>query len=47
MLKSGKHNKKFYTQLWKTIKAGGIWKGEFQNKAKDGTLFWNKQPYHQ
>jgi PAS domain S-box-containing protein len=25
---------------WKTINAGGIWRGEFQNRRKDGTLFW-------
>ncbi|MCF6167950.1 PAS domain S-box protein [Lutibacter sp.] len=42
ILKSGKHTKEFYTQLWKTIKSGKTWKGEFQNKAKNGKLFWEQ-----
>ena len=29
-----------YKQLWKTISSGGTWRGEFQNRRKDGTLFW-------
>ena len=28
--------------LWQTIKAGGEWSGEFLNKAKDGSLFWER-----
>jgi len=42
ILKSGKHSKEYYTQLWKTIESGKIWKGEFQNKAKNGELFWEQ-----
>lgn len=42
ILKSGKHPKEFYTQLWGTIKSGEIWKGEFQNKSKNGNLFWEQ-----
>lgn len=26
--------------LWKTIVSGRTWKGEFHNRKKDGTLFW-------
>jgi PAS domain S-box-containing protein len=29
-----------YKDLWQTIKKGKNWKGEFNNKKKDGTLFW-------
>jgi diguanylate cyclase (GGDEF)-like protein/PAS domain S-box-containing protein len=29
-----------YKDLWKTITNGGAWKGEFQNKKKNGDLFW-------
>jgi PAS domain S-box-containing protein len=29
-----------YKELWKTITAGKDWKGEFHNKRKDGSLFW-------
>lgn len=26
--------------LWTTISAGNVWEGDFHNKRKDGTLFW-------
>ena len=42
ILKSGLQSKEYYTNLWKTIKAGNVWKGEFCNKAKKGHLFWEK-----
>jgi PAS domain S-box-containing protein len=42
ILYSGKHNKDFYIQLWKTISTGKTWKGQFQNKAKDGRFFWEQ-----
>ena len=29
-----------YKNLWETITAGFEWKGELQNKRKDGSLFW-------
>ena len=37
---SGEKNADAYDQLWKTISSGGEWRGEFHNKRKDGTLFW-------
>jgi len=40
VLKSGNQTKEFYTKLWKKLAAGKVWKGEFQNKAKNGKLFW-------
>ena len=40
ILKSGKHDEEFYRELWQTISAGGVWRGEFCNKRKDGTLYW-------
>jgi len=40
ILNSGYHSKTFYRELWKTICNGEIWKGEFRNKAKDGTIYW-------
>ncbi len=39
ILKSGKHSKLFYEELWNTIKQGKIWKNRIINKRKDGTLF--------
>jgi len=40
ILKSGYTSKEEYENLWKTISSGGMWKGEFHNKRKDGTLYW-------
>jgi PAS domain S-box-containing protein len=39
ILKSGKHNKAFYKDLWDAICAGKIWKGELINQKKNGELF--------
>jgi PAS domain S-box-containing protein len=38
--KSGYHDDRFYTHLWSTIKSGQIWRGELNNRRKDGTLYW-------
>lgn len=43
IIKSGFHTKEFYKDLWSTITSGKTWYGEFKNKAKDGSYFWNKQ----
>ena len=42
MLKSGHHGTEVYEELWRTITTGRAWTGEFLNKRKDGTLFWEK-----
>lgn len=39
-LKSGLQSKEFYKNLWETILAGEIWRGEFQNRKKNGELTW-------
>jgi len=39
VLKSGKQSEEFYKELWATITAGNTWRGEFQNKRKNGTLY--------
>ena len=40
ILKSDYTSPKEYKELWETITAGNEWQGEFRNKRKDGTLFW-------
>lgn len=40
VLKSGEQDTTFYRELWKTITSGEIWRGEFHNRRKDGSLYW-------
>ncbi len=40
ILKSGMQDTEFYRNLWDTIKSGQEWRGEFHNRRRDGTLFW-------
>jgi PAS domain S-box-containing protein len=40
ILKSGELRPEAYKELWNTILAGEIWRGEFHNKKKNGELFW-------
>ena len=40
ILKSGEQEQAFYDNLWCTISSGKEWRGEFHNKKKDGTTFW-------
>jgi PAS domain S-box-containing protein len=42
ILKSGSFPDEAYKKLWNTILAGEIWRGEFQNKKKNGELFWEQ-----
>jgi len=42
VLKSCVQPKSFYEELWATIAAGRDWRGEFCNKKKDGTLYWEQ-----
>ncbi len=39
ILKSGKHDQDFYTELWNTISNGRTWTGHLINKRKDGKLY--------
>jgi PAS domain S-box-containing protein len=39
-LSSGDSSAEQYEDLWKTILRGGIWRGTFHNKKKNGDFFW-------
>lgn len=40
IINSGRHTKGFFKNLWETIKAGDVWIGEIENKAKNGNYYW-------
>lgn len=39
ILKSGLHDKSFYSELWSTISQGKVWRGHLLNRKKDGTIY--------
>ena len=39
-LQSGHTRLETYQELWRTLKAGCSWKGEFQNRRKNGEPYW-------
>lgn len=43
ILKSGRYPPAFYQNLWDTILAGRVWRGEIVNRRKDGTLYTLEQ----
>jgi PAS domain S-box-containing protein len=40
ILQSGMHTSQFYKSLWDQISTGKVWDGEFYNKRKDGSFYW-------
>lgn len=43
LLNSGQHPKEFYANMWETVLAGRIWRGEMINRRKDGSLYHEEQ----
>jgi len=39
IVKSGLHPTSFYKEMWDTISHGKVWRGQIQNRAKDGELY--------
>ncbi|MBI2876557.1 MAG: MEDS domain-containing protein [Candidatus Tectomicrobia bacterium] len=39
LLKSGKHDRSLYRDLWESILSGNPWRGELTNRRKDGSLY--------
>ena len=42
IIKSGEMSDDFYDELWKTIKSGKTWTGNFHNKKSNGDLYWDE-----
>ncbi|WP_419786182.1 PAS domain S-box protein [Pseudodesulfovibrio sp.] len=42
ILKSGRHDNKFYHRMWKRLLNGKIWRGEICNRRKDGSEYWER-----
>lgn len=40
LLNSGQHDQAFFKDLWDTVLAGDVWKGNICNRHKDGELYW-------
>jgi PAS domain S-box-containing protein len=40
ILQSGVHPKTYYKDMWDTLLAGDVWRGEFCNKKKNGEIYW-------
>ncbi|MDP2890024.1 MAG: PAS domain S-box protein [Bacteroidota bacterium] len=40
MLKSGEMSPEKYKELWDIISSGGVWRGEFHNRRKNGEMYW-------
>jgi len=41
-MKTEKQSESFYTQMWKTISEGNLWKGELLNRKANGQTFWEQ-----
>jgi PAS domain S-box-containing protein len=39
ILRSGRHSREFYEEIWRTIGSGQVWHGEVTNRRKDETLY--------
>ncbi len=40
LLKSGNMDSEIYTEMWRTISSGRVWRGELENRRKNGSVFW-------
>ena len=42
IVSSGAHPAEFFAELWSTILAGSFWRGEIQNRKKNGEAYWER-----
>jgi PAS domain S-box-containing protein len=40
VVNSGVHDSNFFSEMWQTISAGKVWRGEICNRNKAGKLYW-------
>jgi PAS domain S-box-containing protein len=40
IINSGFHSKDFIRVMWTTIASGKVWRDDFRNRAKDGSIYW-------
>ena len=43
VVQSGRTPTEVYSDLWQTILSGNVWRGQIQNRRKDGGLFWEEE----
>lgn len=43
IVNSGKNPPELYKELWATVLSGNEWRGELQNRRKDGKLYWAQE----
>lgn len=41
IVRSGRNPRAVYADLWRTVRAGKVWRGELQNRRKNGELYWD------
>lgn len=40
IVRSDRHPASFFKHMWRTIARGGVWQGQVENRAKDGSTYW-------